>query len=75
MRYGGDELDCAMPGLNAAAAAARFDAIAKALKAVDAEHSVPVGLAEAQPGDDLEKLLARADADLLDTRRPGTGTD
>ena len=52
-----------MPGLNEAGAAARFAAIGNALKTVDVQHSVSVGLAAAQPGDNLEALLARADAD------------
>jgi diguanylate cyclase (GGDEF)-like protein len=73
VRYGGDELVCAMPGLNHAGARARFDEIGAALKVVDADHSVSVGLAEAKPGDDLEGLLARADADLLETRGRGAG--
>src|SRR5205085_1605268 len=49
VRYGGDELLCAMPNLSAPEARARFKTIAAALKAVDAEHSVTFGLAEAEP--------------------------
>jgi diguanylate cyclase (GGDEF)-like protein len=75
VRYGGDELVCAMPGLNESGAAARFAAIGNALKAVDAQHSVSVGLAAAQPGDNIEALLARADANLLESRRPEPGAD
>jgi len=75
VRYGGDELVCAMPGLDVAGAAARFAHIGKALKTVNAEHSVSVGLAEARRGDTLETLLARADADLLERRRRKTGAD
>jgi diguanylate cyclase (GGDEF)-like protein len=75
VRYGGDELVCAMPGLNEPGAAARFAAIGNALKAVDVQHSVSVGLAVAQPGDNLEALLARADANLLESRRPEPGAD
>ncbi|MEP6813692.1 MAG: diguanylate cyclase [Actinomycetota bacterium] len=73
VRYGGDELVCAMPGVNEADGAARFAAIAKALAEVDAEHSISVGLAEAAPGDDLANLLARADAALFAARRRRTG--
>jgi len=36
---------------------------------VDDLHSVTFGLAEAQPADALQGLLARADADLLEKRR------
>ena len=49
VRYGGDEFVCAMPNLSALDARARFDKIAAALTAVNAEHSVTVGLAEADP--------------------------
>ena len=75
VRYGGDELVCAMPNLSAREARARFEPIAAALTAIDAEHSVTVGLAEADPADSLQDLIARADADLLQARRPGHSND
>jgi diguanylate cyclase (GGDEF)-like protein len=75
VRYGGDELLCAMPNLSAREAKARFEKIATALAAVDAGHSVTVGLAEAEPADSLEELIARADADLLDARHSVTSDD
>src|SRR6266496_2555550 len=62
VRYGGDELVCAMPNLNAPEARPRFEKIAAALAAVNAEHSVTFGLAEAEPADSLQGLIARADA-------------
>jgi diguanylate cyclase (GGDEF)-like protein len=68
VRYGGDELVCAMPNLRAAEARARFEKIAAELKAIDAEHSVTFGLAEAEPADSLQELIARADADFLQAR-------
>jgi diguanylate cyclase (GGDEF)-like protein len=68
VRYGGDELVCAMPNLSGAEARTRFATIAATLAAVDPEHSITFGLAEARPGDDLEALLARADEDLLRAR-------
>ena len=68
VRYGGDELVCAMPNLTAPEARVRFEKIAAALTAIDAEHSVTVGLAEAEPADSLLELIARADADLLEAR-------
>jgi diguanylate cyclase (GGDEF)-like protein len=71
VRYGGDELLCAMPNLGAHEARDRFDAIAAALAAVDARHSVTFGLAQAEPGESLQELIARADADLLEARRSG----
>jgi two-component system cell cycle response regulator len=68
VRYGGDEFVCAMPNISAHEARTRFEKIAAALAAVRAGHSVTFGLAEADRGDDLKELLARADADLLEAR-------
>ena len=75
VRYGGDELVCAMPNLSAAEARARFERIAAALTAADAKHSITFGLAKAEPTDGLRELIARADADLLEARRSGQGSD
>ena len=75
VRYGGDELVCAMPNLSGPEARARFKTIAAALKAVDAEHSVTFGLAGAEPADTLQELVARADADLLEARRSRQSND
>ena len=69
VRYGGDEFVCAMPNLRASEARVRFEKIAAALTAVNAEHSVTYGLAEAEPTDSLQELIARADAELLEVRR------
>jgi diguanylate cyclase (GGDEF)-like protein len=74
VRYGGDELICAMPNLVASEARARVEKIAALLTAADAKHSVTFGLAEAQPADTLQELLARADADLLQARHSGRAT-
>jgi diguanylate cyclase (GGDEF)-like protein len=69
VRYGGDELVCAMPNLSLPEARARFGTIAATLTAVNPEHSITFGLAEAEPADDLEALIAHADADLLRARQ------
>jgi GGDEF domain. len=69
VRYGGDEFVCAMPNLRVPEARVRFEKIAAALTAVNAEHSVTYGLAEAEPTDSLQELIARADAELLEVRR------
>ena len=69
VRYGGDEFICAMPNLSASDARARFERIAALLTAADVKHSVTFGLAEAEPADTLQELIARADADLLQARR------
>lgn len=68
VRYGGDEFICVMPDLSASEARARFARIAHQLAAVDSEHSISIGLAQAWPGEDLRALIARADADLLRLR-------
>ncbi|MGZ8781942.1 MAG: diguanylate cyclase domain-containing protein [Gaiellaceae bacterium] len=69
VRYGGDEFVCAMPNLTFPEAKTRFESIAAELTAADAEHSISFGLALAAPTDGLEELIARADADLLGSRR------
>jgi diguanylate cyclase (GGDEF)-like protein len=69
VRYGGDEFVCAMSNLSALEARQRFVKIAEALRAVDAEHSITFGIAEALPADSLQTLIARADAELLEARR------
>jgi len=69
VRYGGDELLCAMPNLTAAEATSRFETIAAALSSADTGHSVTFGIAEAEADDRLEDLIRRADAALLETRR------
>ena len=70
VRYGGDEFVCAMPNISAAEARTRFERIAAALAAVQSRHSVTFGIAAADPQESLKELLARADADLLEARRP-----
>jgi diguanylate cyclase (GGDEF)-like protein len=75
VRYGGDELVCAMPNLSAREAEARFEKIATALAAADADHSITFGLAEAEPTDSLQELIARADADFLKARYVRTSND
>jgi hypothetical protein len=66
----GDEFVCAMSNLSAFEAGQRFVKIDEALRAVDAEHLITFGMAEALPTDSLEALIARADAELLEARRP-----
>jgi diguanylate cyclase (GGDEF)-like protein len=69
VRYGGDELICAMSNISSTEARARLERVAAALRAGDAKHSVTFGLAEAEPADSLQELIARADADFLQARR------
>jgi len=69
VRYGGDELLCAMPNVSHTEAKERFDQVAAALKLSDTGHSITFGVAEAEPADSLEELIVRADAALLGARR------
>ena len=69
VRYGGDELICAMPNLSAAQARERFRKIAVVLASAGIGHSITFGLAEAQPSDSVQDLIARADEQLLEERR------
>jgi diguanylate cyclase (GGDEF)-like protein len=69
VRYGGDEFICAMPNLTGAQARKRFEIITTLLAAINPHHSITFGLAEAEPADDLRRLVARADAALLEARQ------
>ena len=73
VRYGGDEFLCVMPDVEPREARARFAGIALFLTAMDVEHSISFGLAQAWPGETLTTLIARADADLLHVRARATG--
>jgi diguanylate cyclase (GGDEF)-like protein len=68
VRYGGDEFVCATPNMSAAQARARFDQIAAVLTQLDPAHSISFGVAEAEPGENLQRLIIRADTDLLQAR-------
>ena len=73
VRYGGDEFVCAMPDTGADQAHARFDQIAHVLRLLNPEHSISFGVAEAQPDDNLQSLIVRADEGLLDSRASRAG--
>ncbi|MEO5633714.1 GGDEF domain-containing protein [Gaiella sp.] len=68
VRYGGDEFVCGIPNTSEADARARFGEIATVLKLLDREHSISFGVAEAGLGESLNRLIMRADADLLQAR-------
>jgi diguanylate cyclase (GGDEF)-like protein len=68
VRYGGDEFVCAMPDVGAVEAQARFDKIAEVLRMLNPEHSISFGVAEAEPNDNLQQLIIRADEGLLASR-------
>ena len=64
IRMGGDEFLCALPGVTAKEAAARFGDLGPDLNGATG-NSVSVGFGELQEGDSTDGLVQRADADLL----------
>lgn len=68
VRYGGDEFICLLPNLEEHEGDLRFERIAKELTAANGDHSISVGIAQAQPTDTLQDLIARADTRLLERR-------
>ncbi len=73
VRYGGDELLCAMPNITSAEAKRRFDKIAATLRSAGTGHSITFGLAEAGSEESLQDLIGRADDALLKARRSNEG--
>lgn len=69
IRYGGDEFICVISGLTAAAATERLALVNHALADAPEHGSVTVGLADLQPVDTIEDLVARADAALYRQRQ------
>jgi len=69
VRYGGDEFLCAISGVSLLAAAARLSEANVVLSALPSPASFTAGLAQMQPGDTSEGLIARADAALYVTRQ------
>jgi diguanylate cyclase (GGDEF)-like protein len=69
MRFGGDEFVCALTGPDAAGAKERFGQIADRIAATANDQTVSIGIAERQPHESLETLIARADGLMLDERR------
>ena len=74
IRYGGDEFVCALSGMSLADATCRFDQVNLALAAAPEGGSVTVGLAELEDEDEIEDVLARADASLYSQRRQQPGS-
>ncbi|RYV51418.1 GGDEF domain-containing protein [Pengzhenrongella frigida] len=69
IRYGGDEFICVLSGMDLLAAAARLSIVNTTLANADEPGSVTIGLAELQPGEPVDQLVARADAALLKERQ------
>jgi diguanylate cyclase (GGDEF)-like protein len=81
VRYGGDEFVCALPGGTTAGAAATVDRARHELATVMAGAALSAGIAELRPGESLDELVQRADADLhrrralaRDVEHPDPGT-
>jgi diguanylate cyclase (GGDEF)-like protein len=68
-RYGGDEFITVLTGLDLKAAVRRFELVGAALSADPDPVSVTIGIAEVQPDDTAEDVVARADAVLYRTRQ------
>ena len=71
VRYGGDEFLCAMSGACIDDIETRLAAATSAVAGQTGAASFSAGLAELRPGDTVQDLIARADADLYDRRRRG----
>jgi diguanylate cyclase (GGDEF)-like protein len=71
VRVGGDEFVCALSDTALQAAAGRMEKIRTAVMESESQASVSVGLAERQPGETLEALTARGDAELYRAKRRG----
>ena len=67
IRFGGDEFVCVLPGVTTAQAAERFKLVSADLAATQA--AITVGLAELQPDDAPEDLVARADEAMYGKRQ------
>jgi len=72
VRYGGDEFLCVMSGLSLVDAAARLSEANVVLSALPSPGSFTAGLAEMKRGDDVERLIARADAEFYRKRQRRT---
>ena len=75
LRYGGDEFVCILPGLGVAEATARFESLQAELALASVPVSMTFGLAEWQPGEDIDTLVARADEALYQVRGERRGND
>jgi diguanylate cyclase (GGDEF)-like protein len=72
MRFGGDEFVCALPGLDITEATARLVMVRAELATAPEPVLVSYGVAELQPDDSIDTLIARADAALYEERRGRT---
>ena len=75
VRFGGDEFVCALANMHGDDVQHRFADIIQTLEANGFPAPISYGIADLQKGDDLERLLARADIDLIETRRISRRTE
>ncbi len=68
IRYGGDEFVCVLIGLTKKVAEHRFQDVVEALNDDRNLGSVTAGVADMQPSDTAEELIARADTQLYQKR-------
>jgi diguanylate cyclase (GGDEF)-like protein len=68
MRFGGDEFVYSVAGAELNEAATRFAKMRASLARIEGD-SVSAGFAELRPGDTLDTLIGRADADLYERRK------
>jgi diguanylate cyclase (GGDEF)-like protein len=71
VRWGGDEFICAISETELEDVSSRVAEVRELLAETHPGASITVGLAALRPGDTLEALISRADAELLATKRRG----
>lgn len=70
VRFGGDEFICALIDVDVDSARARFGDVGTSLQLAYPGASISVGLAELQPDDTLEDLIARGDEAVYSEKQP-----
>jgi diguanylate cyclase (GGDEF)-like protein len=68
VRYGGDEFVCALTGTDPDDARRRFGDIAETLARDHDQATVSIGVTDLRPGDTLEQLVNRGDAEMYEAK-------
>ena len=74
IRLGGDEFLCVLPGVGLDAARSALNHVREWIVESTLHGSISVGLAQLEPEDTCEGLIARADENLIANRKPGSTT-